>query len=57
MNVNWNISFINYNLFSGREEAIKVSDKHAVNGHPTVPPFPAEMEMAMIGMFEFYVTW
>lgn len=38
----------------GREERIKVSPKHAVNGNPTVAPFPEGMEMAMFGMGCFW---
>ncbi|XP_060597760.1 peptide methionine sulfoxide reductase MsrA-like isoform X4 [Ruditapes philippinarum] len=38
----------------GRDERIKVSPKHAVNGNPTVPPFPDEMQMAMFGMGCFW---
>ncbi|XP_052801044.1 peptide methionine sulfoxide reductase MsrA-like isoform X1 [Mya arenaria] len=38
----------------GRDEAIKVSRKHAVNGNPTMPPFPDEMQMAMFGMGCFW---
>ncbi|XP_045199711.2 peptide methionine sulfoxide reductase MsrA-like isoform X2 [Mercenaria mercenaria] len=38
----------------GRDEKIKVSPKHAVNGNPTVPPFPDQMEMAMFGMGCFW---
>ncbi|XP_046553176.1 LOW QUALITY PROTEIN: peptide methionine sulfoxide reductase MsrA 2-like [Haliotis rubra] len=38
----------------GRNEGLKVSPKHAVNGNPTVPPFPENMKMAMIGMGCFW---
>lgn len=38
----------------GREEKIIVADKHAVNGNPTVPPFPEQIEMAMFGMGCFW---
>ena len=34
---------------SDREEPIKVSETHAVNGNRVVPPFPEHLEMAMIG--------
>ena len=46
-----NLKAINILYISGREERIKVSPKHAVNGNPTVPPFPDEMEMAMFGNY------
>ena len=36
-------------ILTGREEAIKVSKKHSVNGNPTVPPFPEQIQQAMFG--------
>ncbi|KAL4220087.1 hypothetical protein ACF0H5_020498 [Mactra antiquata] len=38
----------------GRDEKMIVDTKHAVNGNPTVPPFPDGMEMAMFGMGCFW---
>uniref|UniRef100_A0A673ANS7 Mitochondrial peptide methionine sulfoxide reductase n=1 Tax=Sphaeramia orbicularis TaxID=375764 RepID=A0A673ANS7_9TELE len=38
----------------GRNESMKVSAKHDVNGNKTVPPFPEETEMAMFGMGCFW---
>ncbi|KAM4542613.1 mitochondrial peptide methionine sulfoxide reductase isoform 3-T3 [Odontesthes bonariensis] len=34
----------------GRQEKIIVADKHAVNGNPTVEPFPEGMETIMFGL-------
>lgn len=34
----------------GRDEVTKVASKHAVNGNPTVPPFPEHMRIALFGM-------
>lgn len=38
----------------GRTEAMAVAAKHAVNGHPLTPPFPAQMQSAMFGMGCFW---
>jgi peptide-methionine (S)-S-oxide reductase len=38
----------------GRQEAINVPDKHYVNGHPLVPPFPDQMEIAIFGLGCFW---
>ncbi|MED6232988.1 hypothetical protein ATANTOWER_005282 [Ataeniobius toweri] len=38
----------------GREERMVVADKHAVNGNPTVEPFPQGMETIMFGMGCFW---
>jgi peptide-methionine (S)-S-oxide reductase len=38
----------------GRAEEMPVPDRHAVNGHPLKPPFPAGLEMAMFGMGCFW---
>lgn len=38
----------------GRSEAMTVSGKHFVSGHPTVMPFPAGIERAMFGMGCFW---
>uniref|UniRef100_A0A672J6A4 Mitochondrial peptide methionine sulfoxide reductase n=2 Tax=Salarias fasciatus TaxID=181472 RepID=A0A672J6A4_SALFA len=38
----------------GREEKMVVADKHAVNGNPTVEPFPEGMETIMFGMGCFW---
>ncbi|CAN9502506.1 unnamed protein product [Ophioblennius macclurei] len=38
----------------GREEKMNVADKHAVNGNPTVEPFPEGMETIMFGMGCFW---
>ncbi|WAR28052.1 MSRA-like protein, partial [Mya arenaria] len=42
-------SVLHHHQVASRDEAIKVSRKHAVNGNPTMPPFPDEMQMAMFG--------
>ncbi|XP_052216667.1 peptide methionine sulfoxide reductase MsrA-like isoform X3 [Dreissena polymorpha] len=42
------------NALPGRDEVIKVAPKHVVNGNPTVPPFPAEIQTAMFGMGCFW---
>lgn len=34
-----------------------VDTRHAVNGNPTVPPFPEQMEMAMFGTLIIYVQF
>ncbi|XP_068195645.1 peptide methionine sulfoxide reductase MsrA isoform X1 [Antennarius striatus] len=38
----------------GRQEKMVVADKHAVNGNPTVEPFPEGMETIMFGMGCFW---
>ncbi|XP_039641931.1 peptide methionine sulfoxide reductase MsrA isoform X3 [Perca fluviatilis] len=38
----------------GREEKMVVTDKHAVNGNPTVEPFPEGMETIMFGLGCFW---
>nr|XP_020446825.1 mitochondrial peptide methionine sulfoxide reductase-like isoform X2 [Monopterus albus] len=38
----------------GRKEKMVVADKHAVNGNPTVEPFPEGMETIMFGMGCFW---
>ncbi|XP_030627088.1 mitochondrial peptide methionine sulfoxide reductase [Chanos chanos] len=38
----------------GRQESLKVSAKHHVNGNRTVPPFPEGTETAMFGMGCFW---
>ena len=38
----------------GRSEAMPISGKHFVSGHPTVMPFPAGIERAMFGMGCFW---
>ncbi|XP_049917181.1 peptide methionine sulfoxide reductase MsrA 1 isoform X1 [Epinephelus moara] len=38
----------------GREDKMVVADKHAVNGNPTVEPFPEGMETIMFGMGCFW---
>ena len=38
----------------GREAAMPVADRHAVNGTPLVPPFPAGLEQAVFGMGCFW---
>ena len=38
----------------GRSDKMQLPARHFVNGHPLVPPFPAEMEMAMFGMGCFW---
>lgn len=41
---------------TGRTEQTidSIGDKHAVNGNPTKPPFPQEMQLAMFGMGCFW---
>ncbi|XP_017271909.1 mitochondrial peptide methionine sulfoxide reductase [Kryptolebias marmoratus] len=39
---------------AGRQEKMDVADKHAVNGNPTVEPFPEGMETIMFGMGCFW---
>ncbi|XP_067099625.1 mitochondrial peptide methionine sulfoxide reductase [Osmerus mordax] len=38
----------------GREEKMVVAEKHAVNGNPTVEPFPEGMETVLFGMGCFW---
>ncbi|NXJ31118.1 MSRA reductase, partial [Dicrurus megarhynchus] len=38
----------------GRAQRMKVAATHAVTGNPTVPPFPAQMQMAIFGMGCFW---
>ncbi|NXM50953.1 MSRA reductase, partial [Gymnorhina tibicen] len=38
----------------GRAQRMKVAATHAVSGNPTVPPFPAQMQMAIFGMGCFW---
>ncbi|NXA97856.1 MSRA reductase, partial [Melanocharis versteri] len=38
----------------GRTQRMKVAATHTVNGNPTVPPFPAQMQMAIFGMGCFW---
>jgi peptide-methionine (S)-S-oxide reductase len=42
------------NALPGRSEAMPVPEKHFVNGHRIVPPFPAGTELAMVGMGCFW---
>lgn len=38
----------------GRKEKMPVSEKHYINDHPLVPPFPKDMEQALFGMGCFW---
>ena len=38
----------------GRTEKMPVPERHYVNGHPLMPPFPAGLEQAMFGMGCFW---
>jgi peptide-methionine (S)-S-oxide reductase len=38
----------------GRAQVMPVPDRHAVNGHPLAPPFPAGLETAMFGLGCFW---
>ena len=38
----------------GRSESMPVPDRHFVNGHPLVPPFPAGLEQLVVGMGCFW---
>lgn len=38
----------------GRAEALTVSNRHFVNGHPIKPPFPENMQMVILGMGCFW---
>jgi peptide-methionine (S)-S-oxide reductase len=39
---------------SGRAEKMPVPEKHFVNGHPLMPPYPATMELALFGLGCFW---
>ncbi len=41
-------------VLPGRSEKMPVPERHYVNGHPLVPPFPAGMEMALFGLGCFW---
>ena len=51
------IEEISCDFVLGRDEAVSVSRKHAVNGNPTVPPFPQQMKLAMIGKRKQDTLW
>jgi peptide-methionine (S)-S-oxide reductase len=38
----------------GRTQAIRVTNRHYVSGHPILPPFPDGMELAMFGLGCFW---
>ena len=38
----------------GRQEAMAVTNRHHVNGHPIKPPFPESMQQAMFGLGCFW---
>jgi len=38
----------------GREQAMMVTNRHHVNGHPLQPPFPEALELALFGMGCFW---
>ena len=38
-------------LFAGRDTVMQVAKRHAVNGNPTTPPFPENMENIMFGEY------
>ncbi len=38
----------------GRQESLRVSERHAVSGNRMLPPFPAGLELAMFGMGCFW---
>ncbi|HDP89281.1 MAG TPA: peptide-methionine (S)-S-oxide reductase MsrA [Thioalkalivibrio sp.] len=38
----------------GRDTPMPVAGTHAVNGHPTVPPFPAGLQQALFGLGCFW---
>lgn len=38
----------------GRTETMPVPERHFVNGHPLIPPFPAGMELALFGLGCFW---
>lgn len=41
-------------LLPGREEAMPITNKHFVNGHPLRPPFPAGMQSLCFGLGCFW---
>lgn len=41
-------------VLPGREQPMKVASKHFVNGHPLLPPFPPQMQLALFGMGCFW---
>jgi peptide-methionine (S)-S-oxide reductase len=41
-------------VLPGREQPLKVSEKHFVNGNRIVPPFPAGMQQALFGLGCFW---
>jgi len=42
------------NALPGRAEAMPVTNRHYVNGHPIQPPFPEGLEMALFGFGCFW---
>ncbi|MCU0834973.1 MAG: peptide-methionine (S)-S-oxide reductase MsrA [Chromatiaceae bacterium] len=38
----------------GRDTAMAVTDRHFVNGHPILPPFPSRTELALFGLGCFW---
>ena len=38
----------------GRDRALAVTNRHYVNGHPILPPFPAGLELALFGLGCFW---
>lgn len=38
----------------GRAAPLRVATQHAVNNHPLIPPFPADMELALFGLGCFW---
>jgi peptide-methionine (S)-S-oxide reductase len=42
------------NALKGREASLPVADRHAVNGTPLEPPFPAGLEQAVFGLGCFW---
>ena len=43
-----------HEILPGRDTKMIVNKKHAVNGNPTVPPFPDNTEMSIFGMGCFW---
>ncbi|MAE94047.1 MAG: peptide-methionine (S)-S-oxide reductase [Deltaproteobacteria bacterium] len=41
-------------VLPGRSEKMPVTDRHSVLGHPILPPFPENLELAMFGMGCFW---
>uniref|UniRef100_A0A671PR21 Mitochondrial peptide methionine sulfoxide reductase-like n=1 Tax=Sinocyclocheilus anshuiensis TaxID=1608454 RepID=A0A671PR21_9TELE len=41
----------------GREQSMKVSAKHDVNGNRTVPPFPEGLQMVLFGLKLCNSSW